>query len=35
MQMDVNDYQRELTAPDENPPIGTVLCTDKSEAVVR
>ncbi len=35
MQMYVNDYQRELTAPDENPPIGIVLCTDKSEAVVR
>jgi hypothetical protein len=27
--------QREQTAPDENPPIGIVLCTDKSEAVVR
>ncbi len=24
-----------MTAPDENPPIGIVLCTDKSEAVVR
>ena len=35
MQMYVNYYQRELTAPDENPPIGIVLCTDKSEAVVR
>ncbi len=35
MQMYVNFYQRELTAPDENPPIGIVLCTDKSEAVVR
>ena len=35
MQMYVNNYQRELTAPDENPPIGIVLCTDKSEAVVR
>ncbi|MFO0951217.1 MAG: PDDEXK nuclease domain-containing protein [Isosphaeraceae bacterium] len=35
MQMYVNYYQRELTAPDENPPIGVVLCTDKSEAVVR
>src|SRR5262249_15398555 len=34
MQMYVNYYQRELTAPDENPPIGIVLCTDKSEAVV-
>ncbi|CAN5914213.1 hypothetical protein BH23PLA1_BH23PLA1_43520 [soil metagenome] len=35
MQMYVNYYQRELTAADENPPIGIVLCTDKSEAVVR
>jgi hypothetical protein len=35
MQMYVNYYQRELTAPDENPPIGIVLCMDKSEAVVR
>ena len=35
MQMYVNYYQRELTAQDENPPIGIVLCTDKSEAVVR
>lgn len=24
-----------MTAPDENPPIGIVLCTDKDEAVVR
>jgi predicted nuclease of restriction endonuclease-like (RecB) superfamily len=35
MQMYVNYYQRELTAPDENPPLGIVLCTDKNEAVVR
>jgi len=35
MQMYVNYYQREITAPDENPPIGIVLCADKSEAVVR
>ena len=35
MQMYINHYQRELTASDENPPIGIVLCTDKSEAVVR
>ena len=35
MQMYVNYYQREITAADENPPIGIVLCTDKSEAVVR
>jgi hypothetical protein len=30
-----NYYQGELTAQDENSPIGIVLCTDKSEAVVR
>jgi predicted nuclease of restriction endonuclease-like (RecB) superfamily len=35
MQMYVNYYQREITAADENPPIGIVLVTDKSEAVVR
>ncbi len=35
MQMYVNYYQREQTAAYENPPIGIVLCTDKSEAVVR
>jgi hypothetical protein len=33
--MHVNYYQREETGPDENPPIGIVLCTDKNEAVVR
>ena len=31
----VNYYQREITAPDENPPIGIVLCTDKNAAVAR
>jgi predicted nuclease of restriction endonuclease-like (RecB) superfamily len=35
MQMYVNYYQREITVEDENPPIGIVLCADKSEAVVR
>ena len=35
MQMYVNYYQRKLTGPDENPPIGIILCTNKSEAVVR
>ena len=35
MQMYVNYYQRELTSADENPPLGIILCTDKSEAVVR
>lgn len=35
MQMYVNYYQREITAADENPPIGIILCTDKNDAVVR
>lgn len=35
MQMYVNYYQREMTASDENPPIGIILCADKSEAVVQ
>lgn len=35
MQMYVNYYQREVTAADENPPVGIVLCADKNEAVVR
>jgi predicted nuclease of restriction endonuclease-like (RecB) superfamily len=35
MQMYVNYYQREMTAADENPPIGIVLCADKNDAVVR
>ncbi len=35
MQMYVNYYHRELTSEDENPPIGIILCSDKSEAVVR
>lgn len=35
MQMYVNYYQREITTPDENPPIGIVLCADKNDAVVR
>lgn len=35
MQMYVNYYQREMTQEGENPPIGIVLCTDKSEAIVR
>jgi hypothetical protein len=33
--VDLVRYQRELTAADENPPIGIVLCADKNEAVVR
>ena len=35
MQMYVNYYQREIMRKGENPPIGIILCTDKSEAVVR
>jgi len=35
MQMYVNYYTREVTLPDENPPIGIVLCADKTEAIVR
>jgi predicted nuclease of restriction endonuclease-like (RecB) superfamily len=35
MQMYVHYYQREMMAEGENPPIGIVLCADKSEAVVR
>ncbi|MES2459446.1 MAG: PDDEXK nuclease domain-containing protein [Armatimonadota bacterium] len=35
MQMYVNYYQREMMVEGENPPIGIVLCADKSEAVVR
>ena len=35
MQMYVNYYQREITTPEENPPIGIVLCADKNDAVVR
>jgi len=34
MQMYVNYYHRELTAKDENPPIGIILCSDKSDAIV-
>lgn len=35
MQMYVNYYRKEMTAPDDNLPIGIVLCADKSEAVVK
>ena len=35
MQMYVNYYHRELTDKDENPPIGIILCSDKSDAIVR
>lgn len=35
MQMYVNYYHREMTTQDENPPIGIILCSNKSDAVVR
>lgn len=35
MQMYVNYYTRELRNEGDNPPIGIVLCADKSDAVVR
>ncbi len=35
MQMYVNYFERELTSPGENPPIGIILCADKGDAVVR
>ena len=35
MQMYVNYYTREMMNEGDNPPIGIVLCADKSEAVVR
>jgi len=35
MQMYVNYYTREMKNEGDNPPIGIVLCADKSESVVR
>lgn len=35
MQMYVHYYERELMNEGDNPPIGIVLCADKSNAVVR
>ncbi|MCM1188287.1 MAG: PDDEXK nuclease domain-containing protein [bacterium] len=35
MQMYVHYYERELMTEGDNPPIGIVLCADKSESVVR
>jgi len=35
MQMYLNYYHREMTTEEENPPIGIILCSDKSDAVVR
>jgi len=33
--MYVNYYTRELMEPGDNPPIGIVLCADKSDTLVR
>ena len=35
MQMYVNYYTRELMSEGDNPPIGIVLCADKSDAIVK
>ena len=35
MQMYVHYYERELMNEGDNPPIGIVLCADKSESVVK
>ena len=35
MQMYVHYYERKLMNEGDNPPIGIVLCADKSDAVVR
>ena len=35
MQMYVNYFTREMMSDGDNPPIGIILCADKSEAVVR
>ena len=35
MQMYVNYYTREMVNEGDNPPIGIILCADKSEAIVR
>jgi len=31
----VNYYKREITTPEENPPIDIILCAEKNNAVVR
>lgn len=35
MQMYVNYYTREMLNDGDNPPIGIVLCADKSDTMVR
>ena len=35
MQLYVNYYDREVCAPDDNPTVGLILCTDRNESMVR
>jgi hypothetical protein len=35
MQMYVNYYTREMMNEGDNPPIGIILCADKSDAIVK
>jgi predicted nuclease of restriction endonuclease-like (RecB) superfamily len=35
LQLYVNYYDRERRAPDDNPTLGLILCTDKNDAVVK
>jgi len=35
MQLYVNYYDREVRAPDDNPTVGLLLCTEKNDAMVR
>lgn len=35
MQLYVNYYDREVCAPDDNPTVGMILCTDRNESMVR
>jgi predicted nuclease of restriction endonuclease-like (RecB) superfamily len=35
MQLYVHFYDREVAGPEDQPPLGLVLCTDKNDAVVR
>lgn len=35
MQMYVNYYARDLSSEGDNPPIGIILCSDKSDSIVR
>ena len=33
IQLDVNDYDREIAGPDDNSTPGILLCTDKNDTV--